>query len=94
MKGFRNYIPPPARQLADLKSRLDLTGNELADLVGVADGRQWRKYTGGEAPREMSSAMLFMLAARLELSDADIERVLARMRQIGAVFDFEEPASS
>lgn len=93
MKGFRNYTPPSARQLADLKARLDLTGNELADLVGVADGRQWRKYTGGEAPREMSPAMLFMLAARLELSDADIERITQRMRTIGATFEYEEPAS-
>ena len=93
MKGFRNYTPPSARHLADLKSRLELTGNELADLVGVADGRQWRKYTGGEAPREMSPAMLFMLAARLEMSDSELQRVLARMRDIGAAFEFDEPAA-
>ncbi len=33
---------------------------------------------------------LFMLAAHLALSDAEMDRVIARMREIGASFDFED----
>ena len=90
MKGFQNYQPPTTDDLAKLKENLGMTGNELAALAGVADGRQWRKYTGGAAPREMSAPMLFLMAARLELSDAELDRVLAKMRDIGGRFDFEE----
>lgn len=90
MKAFRNYIPPSPEALAALKAQTGMTGNELADAIGLADGRQWRKYTGGADPRTMSPALLFALAARLTLPDADIERVIARMREIGAQFDFED----
>ncbi|MGU9943853.1 XRE family transcriptional regulator [Bordetella avium] len=91
MKGFRNYTPPDIDDLARLKESLGLTGNQLADLAGVSDGRQWRKYTGGTSPREMNPTMLFLLAARLSLSDEQIETVLEKMREIGADFEFAEP---
>lgn len=94
MKGFRNYTPPTVDDLARLKAELSLTGNQMADLAAVADNRQWRKYTGGAAPREMSAAMLFLMAARLSLSDDQLEQVLEKMRSIGARFDFEEPTGS
>lgn len=38
----------------------------------------------------MSPALLFTLAARLEMSERDIERVIERMRDIGASFEFED----
>lgn len=84
MHAFRTYTPPTQADLASLKTSTGLTGNEFAALLGLADGRQWRKYTGGADPRSLSAAMLFTLAAQLELSDEQIERVVARMRAIGA----------
>ncbi|WP_310889457.1 hypothetical protein [Burkholderia pseudomallei] len=59
----------------------------MAELFGVAGGPQWRKYTGGAAPRELSPHILFFGAARLALTDAELARVLERMREIGARID-------
>lgn len=38
----------------------------------------------------MSAPSLFMLAAHLALSDAEMDRVIARMREIGASLEFED----
>ncbi len=81
------YTSPSPSDLQRLKSELDRTGEEMADLFGVAGGQQWRKYTGGAQPREMAPQMLFFGAARLALSDEEIKRVLDRMREIGAEID-------
>ncbi|MGA3972387.1 hypothetical protein ACI2VT_16395 [Ralstonia nicotianae] len=62
----------------------------MADLFGVAGGQQWRKYTGGAQPREMAPQMLFFGAARLVLTEEELERVLARMQAIGATIDLTE----
>lgn len=78
------YSPPKPEDLQRLKNELGLTGEQMAELFGVAGGQQWRKYTGGAQPREMAPQMLFFAAARLVLSDAELERVLTKMRQIGA----------
>ncbi|WP_339385773.1 hypothetical protein [Burkholderia sp. Ac-20379] len=59
----------------------------MAELFGVAGGQQWRKYTGGASPREVSPQMLFFAAARLVLSDEDLARVLNQMRDMGAQID-------
>jgi hypothetical protein len=79
-----DYAPPTPADLRRLKESLDATGDQMAELFGLAGNNQWRKYTGGEAPREMGLQMLFFGAARLELTDEEVERVLARMRAIGA----------
>jgi len=81
------YSPPKATDLQTLKNDLQRTGEEMADLFGVAGGQQWRKYTGGDSPREISPHILFFAMARLELDDAMIDRVLNRMRQVGATID-------
>ena len=81
------YTPPTPADLQRLKSELDRTGEEMAELFGVAGGQQWRKYTGGAQPREMAPQMLFFGVARLVLSEADFARVLDRMREIGAEID-------
>lgn len=81
------YTPPTTKQLADLKQELGLTGKQMAELFGLAGDHQWRKYTGGQQPREVSPQMLFYAMARLELDDKTIERILARMRQAGATID-------
>jgi hypothetical protein len=81
------YAPPKPEDFQRLKDSLGKTGNEMAELFGVAGGQQWRKYTGGIQPREMSPQILFFGAARLALSDEEFDRVLARMRDIGADID-------
>lgn len=81
------YTPPTPTDLQRLKSELDRTGEEMAELFGVAGGQQWRKYTGGAQPREMAPQMLFFGAARLVLTDGELQRVLDRMRDIGAQID-------
>lgn len=83
------YTPPSTSDLRDLKEKLDMTGEQMAELFGLAGGQQWRKYTGGEQPREMSPQMLFFGAARLVLPWEQIEAVLQKMCEIGATVDFE-----
>ncbi|MBR8351172.1 MULTISPECIES: XRE family transcriptional regulator [Burkholderia] len=81
------YDPPTPQDLEKLKHDLQFSSAQMADLFGVQGGRQWRKYTGGEEPRDISPHILFFAAARLELSPEEFERVLARMRTIGATID-------
>ena len=79
-----HYTPPSPADLRRLKDELRLTGEQMAELFGLGGDQQWRKYTGGAAPREMSMAKLFLATARLVLHEQDIERVLFRMGEIGA----------
>jgi transcriptional regulator with XRE-family HTH domain len=81
------YSPPSTEDLRRLKDELGFTGDQMAELFGLAGNNQWRKYTGGTNPREMGLQMLFYAAARLELTPAELERVLSRMRTIGAQVD-------
>lgn len=82
------YTAPTAEDFQRLKSELDRTGEQMAELFGVAGGQQWRKYTGGVSPREMSPQMLFFGAAQLALTRDEFERVLKKMREIGAQIEF------
>jgi hypothetical protein len=82
-----DYSPPTPEELRKLKEALGYTGEQMASLFGLAGNNQWRKYTGGEQPRDMSAQMLFFGLARLELDDKAIARVLDRMRQVGATID-------
>lgn len=84
MKLITNYIPPAAADLIALKNDLGYTGNQMADLAGVASNSQWRKYTGGEHPRKLSSHILFYIAAQLTLDESELKRVLDTMRALGA----------
>lgn len=91
------YTAPSTEALARLKAKLGYTGSQMAELFGVSSDKQFRKYTGGHTPRELSPHMLFFAMARLTLKQKDIETVLAKMREIGAVIDLEsagEPESS
>lgn len=78
------YTPPSTEDLQRLKDDLGYTGEEMAVLAGIAGSNQWRKYTGGAEPREVSLQMLFFIAARLELDPDAFEAVLQRMNAIGA----------
>lgn len=79
-----NYSAPTTEDLNKLKDSLGFTGNQMADLAGVASNSQWRKYTGGESPRTMSPHILFYMAAQLALTDSDLEKILEKMKEIGA----------
>ncbi|HHT8992746.1 TPA: XRE family transcriptional regulator [Burkholderia cenocepacia] len=83
------YTPPKAEDLQRLKVELGRTGEQMAELFGVAGGQQWRKYTGGAEPRELSPHILFFGAARLVLSDDQLALVLEKMRAIGAQIDLQ-----
>ncbi|MER1978026.1 helix-turn-helix domain-containing protein [Pseudocitrobacter faecalis] len=87
MRLINDYVPPTPEELNKLKEELGYTGNQMADLAGVASNSQWRKYTGGESPRAISPHILFFIAAQLVLEDYDIEKVLAKMSEIGAKID-------
>jgi transcriptional regulator with XRE-family HTH domain len=84
MRLINDYTPPSTDDLARLKEQLGYTGNQMADLAGVAGNSQWRKYTGGAEPRAMSPHILFFIAAQLTLSDEELQKVLEKMREIGA----------
>ncbi|CAB3762411.1 hypothetical protein GQ57_11190 [Burkholderia sp. MSh2] len=84
------YTPPKAEDLRHLKVELGRTGEQMAELFGVAGGQQWRKYTGGAEPRELSPHILFFGAARLVLPDEQLALVLDKMRVLGAQIDLAE----
>lgn len=81
------YTAPTTADLQALKRDLDHTGEQMAELFGLAGGQQWRKYTGGESPRAMSPQMLFFGAAKLALPQDQIDIICERMRQMGAEID-------
>lgn len=83
------YHPPSPEDLARLKEELGLSSAQMAKLFGLSGGRHWRKYTGGEPPQPISPLPLFFAAARLELDAETIDRVLQRMRAIGATIDLD-----
>ncbi|NUU67037.1 helix-turn-helix transcriptional regulator [Enterobacteriaceae bacterium BIT-l23] len=85
MRLINDYTPPSPDDLNRLKEVLGYTGAQMADLAGVASNSQWRKYTGGESPRAMSPHILFYIAAQLALTPDELERVLSKMRNIGAI---------
>ena len=83
------YLPPTAEDLARLKDELGLSSVQMAKLFGLSGGRHWRKYTGGDQPQPLSPLSLFFAATQLEFSKEDVDRVLDRMRKIGASIDLD-----
>jgi hypothetical protein len=90
------YKAPAPEDLERLKIDLGKSSGEMAELFGVATGRQWRRYLSTDANnnREMGAHMLFFAMARLELSAEAIEGILARMRQAGATIDLDTAGDS
>jgi hypothetical protein len=78
------FEAPTTRDLNDLKNRHNATGKDMAELFWLGGDHQWRKYTGGNSPREMSPHMAFLGAARMCLTPEEFERVLAYMETFGA----------
>ncbi|WP_342670364.1 XRE family transcriptional regulator [Burkholderia singularis] len=85
-----HYIPPTPEDLMRLKADLNKSSNDMAELFGVSTGRQWRKYMSETEPRDMGMHMLFFAMARLELDPKTFERVLDRMRSVGATIEIDE----
>lgn len=81
-----HYAPPTPQDLRDLKARLQFTGEQMADLFGLAGNNQWRKYTSGDAPRPMSLPMLFLACALMDRS-ATVDEVFEKVRSIGATVE-------
>lgn len=78
------FKAPTTRDLNDLKNRRNATGKDMAELFWLGGDHQWRKYTGGHAPREMSPHMAFLGAARMSLTEEEFSRVLRYMETFGA----------
>lgn len=87
MRLINEYSPPSTDDLTRLKDGLGYTGNQMADLAGVASNSQWRKYTGGESPRALSPHILFYMAAQLALDEGDLKKIMDKMKEIGADFE-------
>jgi len=86
------YKPPRPEDLERLKNELGKSSGEMAELFGLASGKQWRRYlsTNENNKRDMGMHMLFFAMARLVLPPEDIERVLERMRKVGVTVDLSE----
>ena len=82
------YDPPSPRALRELKVKLNYSGQQMADLFGLASSQQWRKYSGDGAPRAMSLPMLFLAGALLNRT-ATVEQVFDWCRSVGAVIDLD-----
>lgn len=85
-----HYEAPTPEDLRAMKEALGLSGTQMAELFGLAGNNQWRKYTGGQAPREMGLHMLFFACARLALPPEQLAAVCDRMRSVGATLDLEQ----
>jgi len=82
-----DYTAPTTADLQRLKETLGYTGEQMAALASVAGGQQWRKYTGGAAPRSVSLHLLFFIAARLALPPEALRQIGDKMRDMGARID-------
>ena len=87
------YTPPTPQDLRNLKDRLGYTGDQMADLFGLAGNNQWRKYTGGHDPRPMSLPMLFLAGAMLN-TEAKVSEVFDWCRKVGARIYLERDGES
>ncbi|ALK30841.1 MULTISPECIES: hypothetical protein [Burkholderia] len=83
------YFPPTPEDLRALKTELGFTGEQMAQMFGLAGNNQWRKYTGGADPRPMALPMLF-LALALQDRAATVEQVLEKCRKVGASIEITD----
>ena len=88
------FRPPTVAQMKQWKERLQFSGTQMARILGLKSSRRWREYADENKPQGIPPANLFMGAAMVTLKEADIERVLATMRQIGAAIDLDAGSDS
>ncbi|HDR9802411.1 TPA: XRE family transcriptional regulator [Burkholderia cenocepacia] len=85
------YTPPSPEDLSALKNSLGMTGKQMAELAWLAGDQHWRKYTNPnpDTGRQMNPQMLFTMMAQLELDSETLERILNRMRAVGATIELD-----
>jgi hypothetical protein len=87
------YQAPPRHELRLLKERLSFTNGQMAQMFGVATGRQFHKYLSDEDKREMGFHVLMFGMAQLQLLRGpivDIEQLYALGRELGAIIEVED----
>jgi hypothetical protein len=88
-----HYKPPPQAELRRLREDLQFTNGQMANMFGVATGRQFHKYLSEEDKREMGFHVLMYGMAQWQLMSGPItsmEQLYERARQIGAMVNFSE----
>ncbi|MFM0630788.1 XRE family transcriptional regulator [Paraburkholderia xenovorans] len=88
------FRPPTVAQMKQWKERLNFSGTQMARILGLKSARRWREYADENKQQGIPPANLFMGAALVTLPQADIDRVLAAMREIGAAVDMDVDAES
>jgi hypothetical protein len=89
-----NYQPPSSMALRQLKDQLGFTNGQMADLFGIATGRQFHKYLSEEDKREMGFHVLMFGAMQLALMNGpltNIGQLFETARAIGATIDLDKP---
>lgn len=78
-----DYVAPTPEQIRAFLKAHGLTGSVAADLAGLSNAAQVRKYTGGAAPRRMSYAIWFTLHAKTLLPPSVLAEIEATMNDQG-----------
>ncbi|WP_432734699.1 XRE family transcriptional regulator [Ralstonia solanacearum] len=88
------YRPPTVAQMKRWKDHLQLSGAQMARILGLKSARRWRDYADENKPQGIPPANLFMAAALMTLPQGEIDRVLTTMREVGAIVDLDASPDS
>lgn len=88
------FRSPSVAQMKQWKERLNLSGAQMANRLGLKSARRWRDYADENKPQGIPPANLFMGVALTVLSPEQIELVLEEMRRVGAVIDLDASSDS
>lgn len=92
-----HYESIPQEGLKRLKEDLAFNNAQMAEVFGIATGRQFHKYLSDDYQREMGFHVLMYGMARIELMHGpikSIEQLFARARKYGAVIDLDTVGES
>lgn len=88
------FRSPSVAQMKQWKERLQFSGTQMARILGLKSARRWRDYADENKPQGIPPANLFMAAALVTLPRREIDRVIATMREVGAVIDLDAASDS
>lgn len=83
------FRSPTVAQMKLWKEKLQFSGTQMARILGLKSARRWREYADENKPQGIPPANLFMAAALVTLTQKEIDRVLAAMREVGATIDLD-----